>query len=129
MLARTRIVTVRYVCDQCRQANSPSAPNEKDARALAKATGWKVQPGTCSVRREHVCPKCFRRLLEQCHGDRAARAWLAYRGQSGETCKDLGKLWGVTLQTVINWAENGYDGRRKGRPRNGPGRRSNARRS
>src|SRR5262245_33467989 len=108
MLSRLRFV--RYVCDRCRQAESPLAPNAPTAKAAALALGWKVHPGTGSVQECHVCPDCFAKLLAKCGDDRAARARLAYQGKSGETCRDLGKLWGVVTQTVIIWARRGYAG-------------------
>ncbi len=119
MFAEFRLV--RMICDRCRRAESPLAPNVAEAKKTAKALGWKIHRGSCGVPRRHVCPACFAKLLAKVGDDRAARARLACNGVSGETCTDLAKLWGVVTWTVILWARRGYAGEKylRGRPRTG----------
>jgi len=96
-----RLKFVRLDCDICREAESPLAPNRATAIVAARAIGWKAHSGSGSVKQRHVCPDCFATLLAKCGDDRAARAELAYKGESGETRTELAKLWSVTTQSPL----------------------------
>jgi hypothetical protein len=108
MLAR--VTLTKLICDQCQEVETPLAPTAAKAEETAKSLGWKCHPGRGSVKPRQVCPWCFADMLRRCGDDRVARARLAYTGKSGETCAELAALWGVNIQTVINWVDRGHEG-------------------